>query len=303
MVSEEPEQPLGVWGVVTTALRVYFAKANTLFTIVLILVVPISVLTSLLIGATVPDELKNLDPQTTTDNPFEGLTFEDFRGFLLVALVSGIIGLVVTMVAIGACFKAVGDALAGREASWRASIRAAADKALALIWIPVLIFLLFLAAMIGSVLVIAILSELVAPLGAIAAIALFCGAVYIFVSWSVAIPVLMDEGTGGMRALSRSAELVKGRWWPTFGAYLIAGVLLLVLTVILDAVFDLNSIGDENLFLTTLGSAISQILFTPLQAALVGVVYFDLRRRKGGTTPAASGPPLPPPPPPPPPML
>jgi hypothetical protein len=51
--------------------------------------------------------------------------------------------------------------------------------------------------------------------------AFFVPAVWLAVAWSLAIPVLVLEDAGPLRALGRSFALVRGRWWATLGTLLV----------------------------------------------------------------------------------
>lgn len=287
------ERPLGVLGSLGAAFRVYFSNANTLFVIVAIFMIPATVLSTLLIRATIPGGLLIFDPSSDGN-----LSFEDFRSLIAAAVFSGVLMFVVAMVAIGACFRAIHESLHGQRPNWRTSIAAGLAKTKSLVWLPVLMGLLFIGVGIVGVVVIGLLGAIQDGLAAIGILALFVAFVYVFVVWSLAIPVLMAEDERGSKALARSKELVRGNWWPTFGIYLLAFLAMIVISAILGAMFNTRGrVGDEGLVLSTLASIVSNIIFTPFQAALVGVVYFNLRARSAtGPTPGTpDGPPLPPP--------
>ncbi len=293
--------PMGVWEIVRTAIRVYISNANSLFMIVLVLAVPFTILIALLLNAALPEELVNIDPARGED-AFSGLTVSDFSSLIVVGIIGGILSFVVSMVAIGACFVVVGNALDGRPTGWLDAVRVALSKVASLAWIPLLVGLLLFGGAIAGIIVVALLGAVLEPLAVIAAIALFCAFIYVFVLWSLAVPALMAEDVRGTRALARSGELIQGRWWPTLGVYVVAFLIILVVSIILGAIFDRQ--GDTSsgaLIVSIIGSAISQILVTPFQAAIAGVVYFDLRARNEPTAPPVTGMPpgagTPPPPP------
>ncbi len=54
--------------------------------------------------------------------------------------------------------------------------------------------------------------------------------IYLYVSFAVAVPVLLVEGAGPWRALGRSRRLVQGRWWGTFGVALVGYLLVTIVT-------------------------------------------------------------------------
>lgn len=44
----------------------------------------------------------------------------------------------------------------------------------------------------------------------------------LWISFTVALPVLLTERTKGRRAISRSRKLVEGRWWSVFAVVPVA---------------------------------------------------------------------------------
>lgn len=292
--------PLSAFASLGSALKIYLSNLNTLLVIVAIFVVPATILTVLAVRVAIGDDLLSIDPNTQ-DNPFQGMERSKVISLIAAFIVGAVLNLVISMVATGACFRAIHEALLGKQPDWKSSIRAALDKVRSLIWLPILLGLLFLSAIALSVVSIAALGAINDQIGAIAGLFLFGLLVYLFVSWSVAIPVLMTEDRRGMDAVNRSYQLVKGSWWPVFGVFVMAFVLIVVVSAVLNGIFNPAArTGDEGLVLSTLSSVVSNVIFTPFQAALVGVVYFNLALKKGasgapGSTPVSLGPPPPPP--------
>ena len=56
-------------------------------------------------------------------------------------------------------------------------------------------------------------------------VALVVGGVWLWGVWAVAAPALLLEGVGPVRALRRSAQLVRGRFWRTWGVRALGWVL------------------------------------------------------------------------------
>jgi hypothetical protein len=291
-------RPLGVFESLGAAFRVYFSKANSLFLIVAIFMIPSTIVSTLLIRSSLPPELLNFDANSR-ENPFIGLSTAEIRQFITVIVLTGILMFVVSMIATGACFRIVQESLAGRPADWQASVRAALAKTLSLIWVPLLVGLLFVGAATLAIVVIGSLGAIQNGLGAIGAIALFGAVVYFFVAWSLAVPVLMAEDQRGWKALKRSRDLVSGSWWPTFGLYLVVFVIVAIVGGLLSAIFAPSGPGEQGVLLAVLGNIVNNIIFTPLQAAIVGVVYLNLASRSpAGMAPGVPGGVLLPPPPP-----
>jgi hypothetical protein len=121
----------------------------------------------------------------------------------------------------------------------------------------------------------------------------------------VAIPVLMFEGVGSGRAIRRSMALVRGRWWATFGVLLVAVIMLFVVLFVVGLIFRgiESGLGIDStglwLALNALSTIIGALIVYPFIAAVIAVVYIDLRVRKealdlellaGGLGPTASAP-------------
>jgi hypothetical protein len=100
---------------------------------------------------------------------------------------------------------------------------------------------------------------------------------FLLTSWSVAAPVVVLERPGGVRALGRSRELVRGNGWQAFGV-----VLVLVIGVALVG-------GFVDLLAAAAGNAVGLIvrvvvgvLTAPISALAAAVLYFDLRGAHAG---------------------
>ena len=257
-------RPLRVGEILDVAIKVYTRNALTLWKIVAIVVFPVYVLSAIVTLSTFPDEF--LDPQFGTQpRSFEDLE-ADFWTMIGAQIFLAIVTMVTVTIATGACMKAISDVYVGAVPETRSSLRFAARRVHSLVWITFLTFLF----------------------GALAAIALIVPGVWLWFSWTVAPAVLLVEGLKGTKALGRSFQLVKGRWWPVFAAVAVGYVLSGIVSSAISAVTLPLILSDagENVLLTTvvntIVSTIGGILVTPFNAALVAVIYFDLRVRKEG---------------------
>jgi hypothetical protein len=125
--------------------------------------------------------------------------------------------------------------------------------------------------------------------GLVAGIGIVIGFVLIIVPglilitiWSVAAPVVVLERPGGLRALGRSRELVKGNGWNVFAVILLLVILVVVVTIILEGVAAAAGTGVGIVVRVILG-----ILTAPISSLAAAVLYFELRGAP------ASGPPEP----------
>ncbi len=90
--------------------------------------------------------------------------------------------------------------------------------------------------------------------------------------WSVAAPVVVLERPGGLRALGRSRELVRGNGWNVFAVILV----LVILLVIVAGAIELGAVAVS----TAVGIVVTVVigvLFTPISSLAAAVLYFDLR--------------------------
>lgn len=129
------------------------------------------------------------------------------------------------------------------------------------------------------VMVIALLIALGAGFGLVL---LIVPGVILWLRWSVAIPVQVNEKLGISRSMSRSAELTKGSRWALLGLYLILMIAVIALQMVL---------GLALAFLTTMlglmGAALALGIVSSLSTVLLSIVaavsYVELRLVKEGT--------------------
>ena len=137
--------------------------------------------------------------------------------------------------------------------------------------------------------------------------------IWLMIAWSLSLPVLIFEGIKGSKSLGRSHNLVRKHWWHTFGALVLGYILLIVVQLVMPLLVELiaGSIDNVELYAALLGIAngLTSLFVIPIFAALITVIYYDLRVRKEGYDvqllaqelsgePAQQPPQQPPPPPP-----
>jgi hypothetical protein len=94
-----------------------------------------------------------------------------------------------------------------------------------------------------------------------------------FVSW-----VVVNENLGGMAALKRSKELIKGYWWSVFGRQLLVGVVIWIVFAI-PALFITAETTSEDVY--DLVTQIASWALTPFSLAFAYYMYKDLLKIKG----------------------
>jgi len=119
--------------------------------------------------------------------------------------------------------------------------------------------------------------------------------VMIACAWCVAVPSLVAERTGIFGAFSRAADLTRGNRWRIFALGLVLFLILLVLGAVLGSIGAAMLFANPDALTNPMAAALSplNILFNVLQqtvnavigAALVAVLYVELRRAREGAGP------------------
>jgi hypothetical protein len=232
-----------------------------MFKIVALVVVPVQFLSAFVTTSVAPDTIVNGSNQVVTN-----ADRSDLYTFIAAYAVVGLLSFIVTLIATAACFKAVSDAYLGQSPTVGTSLRFAVKKLRSLLWLSLISVFLIILAM----------------------IALVIPGIWLWIAWSVSTPVLLFEGLKGTKALRRSFRLIKGFWWPTFGAILLSLILAGVVSGLIQALFSSLVFTDarDSFFLTSIlgaiSGSISGVLTTPFQAALVTIIFFDAKVRKEG---------------------
>lgn len=247
-------RPLTVGEILDRSIKILLRHWRTLLVVVLVVVAPAQFVISLVDVSITEGAFTGTSEATPGEEDVAALV----GGFFLIIVTS----IVSTILATGAAFRAVAEAYLGERPSWRRSLGFALRRLHSLLWLMV----------VGGIPVFLGLLLCVVP------------GIWIGVAWSVAIPVLMTEDVRGTKALGRSFGLVRGRWWPTFGALIVGYLLGNIAGSVVGGIFGVSAAfveGDIAVFLANLvGSTLSTLISTPFVAAVATVLYVDLRVRK-----------------------
>ncbi|MGI8726165.1 MAG: glycerophosphoryl diester phosphodiesterase membrane domain-containing protein [Solirubrobacterales bacterium] len=243
--------------------NIYFKHILTLFGIALVVIVPMA---AILVGL---DQLALAEPDRLGDSlrvDVGGTTrlvdeTNFYGGFVLQTLIA-ILG---QLLIIGAAYRAASEAYLGREPDARSSIGFGARKMHSILWVTVL-------------------TGIATALGLLA---LFVGAIYLYIALIVAVPALMVEDLRGTKALRRSFRLVQDNWWRTFGVMVVATLFVVFAGGILGILsFVANPLAEDSLLAYSVViqaiNGLATALTAPLMAVAAIVVYYDLRIRKEG---------------------
>jgi hypothetical protein len=225
---------------------------------------------------------------TGVTNGVTTIRYSGTRASLVVPLV--VLGVVVLLylllqlVQAAALVAVVGQGYVGGRPDWRSALRLGLQRARSILWVLVLISLLFVAG--GALLT--VLSGLVVavhlgPYASLLFLLVFAAGVYVAVSLSLVLPIVVLERRHGVAVVGRSFQLVRGRFWGTFGALLLAGILAGVVSLIMQFVVGgLGSAGVGGSVLGLLVSFVVELLLAPWLPVITAFLFFDLKNRKEG---------------------
>lgn len=266
-------RPLRVGEIIDAALKVYRRNVLTLWKIIAVVVVPVNLIGAVVLLSVLPSDF--FEPGFATS---PSLTTEEQWSLIAGTVVVGLISVVTVIAATAACLKVVSDTYMGESSDAGSSLAFATKRLHSLVWVLFLTVLIVFA--IG---VVAVVTGLfLGPL----AIVFIVPVIWLYIAWSFATPALLVEDTRGRAALGRSFNLVRGRWWPVFGTlllgFLIAGLVGAGIEAILTPIVSGTDSLTTAVLLDAVVRSISAIVTTPFSAALIGIIYFDLRVRKEG---------------------
>jgi hypothetical protein len=113
----------------------------------------------------------------------------------------------------------------------------------------------------------------------IASLALLVPGIILWLGWSVAVPVLIQERLGVLGSMSRSRVLTKGNRWPLFGLFLILVIIAIVIQMAIGVVVVLF-----HGILAAVVAALVQTVVSMVASVASAVSYVELRQVKEGTS-------------------
>jgi hypothetical protein len=257
-VSTSPFQPqlrpLSIGEMLDAGFKLFRQRFGTLMVCVLVPVVPLSIVSSLVV-ASVDDTAFDVNATATSSNSAD-----------VANLIDNILSGAAAAIAIAACFKVISSAYLGERTDAGSSLRYGLSRLL-----PLLVAYVAMSIGIGLGLV-----------------AILIPGIFLAIKWSMTFPAIVAERAGPFQAMGRSWDLTRGHWWRTFGALvvvlLISFVLAFAIFVAIGAAVATSDSISELAFavLITAVTIIVLAVLYPLAAAIVTVVYYDLRVRNEG---------------------
>lgn len=261
----------GVGDILDLTIRIFRARFDELTKAVAVVVVPVSVFTAITLFVVTPaeDPFGRLSDPNYTESVTSGeQVLEEIDGGaigLLFAglMLAGVLSALAAQVATAATFKIVARAYLGLDQDWKDSLAFAGRRFWPIVWLQFIYGLLL----------------------ALAFLAFLIPGFYFAVAWAVAIPVLLFEDIRGRAALSRSRELLRGRWWPALGLLVIVsvvtGIVAAVIAGVVSAILPAN--GDlAQAIAEGFANALGSVITTPFAAIAITVLFFDALVRKEG---------------------
>lgn len=257
-------RPLSIGEILDAGIKIYRRHAWLLLKLALPIILPVAVIGMLVQLSTIPDGAVVQDGSIVTFSfePDATLTRDDLI-FLAGTLVSGLLSFLATLLATGALYKAIVDDYVGVAPDWRTALAFAGRRFHSMLWITVIMIAILIPAF----------------------VAIIIPGIWLLIAYSLAQPALMSEDLRGRKALWRSYNLVKGRWWSVFGALLVAFILQGIVTAMLQGLLVVIVDPQSPTFLTVLNAGtgtLATLLVTPFSVAVTTALYFDLRVRKEG---------------------
>jgi hypothetical protein len=249
-------RPRSVGEVLDAAVRLYRARFGSLMTVSIVVLIPVSILSMFVLLSALPDE--GPVGVTTSSPVFDtGDNAAQFGAILVTAVLSALATTFVT----AATTRLVADAYVGQQSDTREAVRATVRRVFPLIGLSLVVWV---ATTIGFFLC-------------------FVPGFWLQAAWCVAVPALLLEGLGVFRALGRSFQLTKVKFWLAFGVFWLSQLLVLALSTGLAAAFAWatrsNDSASASVIAQSVANAAASIITVPFAATAIVALYFDLRIR------------------------
>jgi hypothetical protein len=279
-MNDQSLRPLGLGEIIDTAFKVYSRHWRALMLLVAVVVVPAGIASYLILDAAVLPDLTEQINETTP--VFDEAMLEQMLRFLGAAVLAAVIQSAAALLASAGSVRAVAEIYLGTEPDWRASLAIAWRHLPAILVTGLLIFLAIGALSAGVWLLAGVTASATGGGAALAVLAMIAWLIlvpWMAISWAPAIPVLVVEGASPSGALARSFNLVRGRWWPTFGTLLTTWLIVAVLSGIASRILQAFLSDGGGVISGIAVSVAIAVVTTPFVVSVLAVLYLDLRTR------------------------
>jgi hypothetical protein len=202
---------------------------------------------------------------------------------------TGVLGLLGTVVVTGALTWFIAEYCVGRTPGAGQAVRFGLRRTPVTIGTYLLLVLVAFVVSIPAIALVALGAFIDSvPIIVIAFVVFFVMFMWVFIRLSCAVPAIIVERLGPVRALKRSFGLVKGFYWKVLGTLIITGLLLGIVAQVITAIINgiLGALGGGNkgfeFVWLAVGGTVAQAVTAPVSAAIAVLLYMDLRIRKEG---------------------
>ncbi|MEV0489738.1 DUF7544 domain-containing protein [Streptomyces atratus] len=292
-----PLRPLGVGEILDGAVSTMRAHWRTVLGITLTVSV-IAQITIILVQRYLLPEPATVDPNVTGAEELRQAA-DAMQSSLINSAPSTLVALIATLFTTSMLTIVISRSVVGRSVTLSEAWTEARPRLLQLLGLTLLLTLMAAAVMavgvLPGVLIGSAAGVALALLGFLAATTVI---IWLMVRFCLASPALMLERQSITVSMRRSAKLVRGAWWRTFGILLLTWLLTLIVTLIIAIPFGIIAIildgdgvgafltgqptdfGWPFLIISGIGEVIISTITYPLSAGVMALLYVDQRIRR-----------------------
>lgn len=115
---------------------------------------------------------------------------------------------------------------------------------------------------------------------ALGLLALIVPGIYLVVRWYFVPQTVVVEGRRTVDALRRSGDVVRDRWWRTFGIVVLLNLVAAIPGVLILSPLEAAAEGADRQVVSLAGSMAAETLTVPFVALVSTLLFFDLRARR-----------------------
>lgn len=292
-----PLRPLGLGEILDGAISYIRRDPRTVLGISVVISLVIAVLQfagTFLWGSSALDGM--LSDPTISDQQ----ATQQIAGLYGATLLPAIVSAVLQVVATGMLTVVMGQSVLGRRVTTAQAWQRTKPRIWALFGVTILVGLIVGATFIGGIGLAVLIgvglgSAVDGVLGflvglSLGTVAILAG-IWLGVRLLLAPSALVLERTGVIMSMRRSARLVKGAWWRTFGIYLLATILAQIISTVFSFPLGILAgllplvVGDDSFALayaasTGLAVLLTSIITLPFLAGVTSLLYIDRRIRR-----------------------
>ncbi|MFE2931388.1 MULTISPECIES: glycerophosphoryl diester phosphodiesterase membrane domain-containing protein [unclassified Streptomyces] len=292
-----PLRPLGVGEILDGAVSTMRAHWRTVLGITLAVSV-VAQIASILVERYLLPAPPRIDPNATGSEALRQAT-DSAQSTLFSSLPSLLITMIATLITTSVLTVVISRSVLGRPVTLSDAWAEARPRLPQLLGLTLLLALISAAVLaVGLLPGVLIGSTAGAGLALLGFMAAFCVVIWLMVRFCLASPALMLERQSITVSMRRSAKLVRGAWWRTFGILALTGLLTLVVAVIVTIPFGViavivdgdgigsaltngsTSFGWPFLIVSGIGEVIISTITYPLSAGVMALLYIDQRIRR-----------------------